>query len=121
MGARRGGNQLSCRGRGCGIEVGQLVVRFPFRRAQFVAPTDVYRQLPVHAPVVLCVRLVQPLVDVGDVRVVEFVVAARAEEEIGQAVCLVGQGRADAACRLAGRCPNTRRFHILDGSRRRPR
>src|SRR5882757_8873106 len=61
----------------------------------------------VRTPVVLRIPLVQPLIDVGCMCVIEFIVTASAEEEVSQCNRLIGDG---GTRRWRGRgCPRRRR------------
>ena len=69
-----------------GIEVGEEVVLLPLRRGELIAQPEVQRQ-PVGRPeVVLQIREVHPLAEVGDERVDDRVAVAQPEHEVGEVV-----------------------------------
>ena len=71
-------------GTGGGIEVRELIVGLEGRRRQLVTQAQINRELVVYSPVVLAIKEVHPIVVFHHVVGAKLVLAARAEDEVGQ-------------------------------------
>src|SRR6266545_509030 len=104
-----------CRGElpGGWIEIGKVIVEFPLGRRVFVPYAEIEREFRRDFPIILQIKEMHVLAQIGDQDVAERVLAAKPEQKVGEIVKIVcgGTGRTRKAARI--RIAAVKRIHIL--------